>query len=142
VLSPANRKLRMRLELVRERMRRIRRGRIGSASRDSNTKKAANRTSDPPPNANVWTDTHPYRVASMMANVPSIRASVTMTEPATSTPPRRPSPMFSVIRRRPSMKVSTPTGTLMKKIQCHERAWVNTPPTSRPIDPPPTATKM
>ena len=33
-------------------------------------------------------------------------------------------------------------GTLMTKIQCQFRAWVRTPPTSSPMDPPPTATKM
>ncbi len=32
-------------------------------------------------------------------------------------------------------------GTLITKIQCQLTAWVSRPPTSRPIDPPPTATK-
>ncbi|MEJ7715632.1 MAG: hypothetical protein WKF40_08000 [Thermoleophilaceae bacterium] len=37
--------------------------------------------------------------------------------------------------------VATPTGTLMKKIQCQLIASVSTPPASRPIDPPAEATK-
>ena len=78
----------------------------------------------------------------MMAKMPSISATVIMIEPVTSTPLRMPRPTFSLIRARPSRKVAIPMGTLMKKIQCQERDWVSTPPTSRPIEPPPTATKM
>ena len=42
----------------------------------------------------------------------------------------------SLIRARPSTKVSAPIGTLMKKIQCQLTAWVSTPPASSPIEPP------
>ena len=37
--------------------------------------------------------------------------------------------------------VAMPMGTFTKKIQCQDRAWVSTPPASRPTEPPPTATK-
>ncbi len=40
------------------------------------------------------------------------------------------------------MTVTTPMGTLMKKIQCQLMVWVKTPPKRSPIEPPPTATKM
>ena len=74
--------------------------------------------------------------------MPSMSDSVISTDPTTSTPVRMPSPTFSTIRARPATKVKTPIGTLMKKIQCQLRAWVRMPPTSRPMEPPPTATKM
>ena len=136
------RKARSTLELTKVGILRMRSGRMGLASRDSSSTKPASSRSDAAPKASVCTETHPYWVASMMAKTPSMRASVTITEPVTSTPLRMPSPTFSRIRARPSRKVTTPMGTLMKKIQCQDRVWVSTPPTNRPIEPPPTATKM
>ena len=41
-----------------------------------------------------------------------------------SNPARNPIPMFSSISAEPAMKVATPMGMLMKKIQCQLRAWV------------------
>ena len=72
----------------------------------------------------------------------SIRAAVTVIEPSQSTPLSRPMPSLSSSSARPSSSVITPTGMLMKKIQCQLTASVTTPPTSNPIEPPPTATKM
>ena len=40
----------------------------------------------------------------------------------------------------PNTNAATPIGRLMKKIQCQLNAWVSTPPTRRPIEPPAEAT--
>ena len=58
---------RMTLDRVRVRIRRIRRGMIGLARRDSRTKKATSSANDAPPKPRVWADTHPYWVAVEMA---------------------------------------------------------------------------
>jgi len=42
----------------------------------------------------------------------------------------------------PSRIAIIPTGTLMKKIQCHERYWVSTPPMVGPIAVPSAAAVM
>ena len=49
-------------------------------------------------------------------------------------------PGLGSISRRASTPVTTPTGRLMKKIQCQLIRSVSTPPESRPIDPPAEAT--
>ena len=50
-------------------------------------------------------------------------------------------PGWRGIRIEARAKVASPIGTLMKKIQCQLTAWVSTPPTSNPIEPPAEATK-
>ncbi len=51
-------------------------------------------------------------------------------------------PSPSSTRRSANSAVATPIGRLTKKIQCQLMASVSTPPTSRPIEPPATATKV
>ena len=74
--------------------------------------------------------------------MPITRETVIRIEPRTSSPSRTPRPWFSLIKIPPRMNVTIPMGTLMTKIQCQFTAWVKMPPTSRPMDPPPTATNM
>ena len=71
----------------------------------------------------------------------TITETVTSVEPSQSTPSLMPRPTLSTRRTEPAISVAMPTGTFTKKIQCHDRTWVSTPPASRPIEPPPTATK-
>jgi hypothetical protein len=72
--------------------------------------------------------------------MPATSAAVISAAPATSAPWPNPGPVSLSSRRRPSTPVATPTGMLMKKIQCQLIAWVSTPPASRPIEPPAEAT--
>ncbi len=72
--------------------------------------------------------------------MPTMRDSVTNTDPTTSTPCLMPRPTFSTTKMRPRISVAMPIGTFTKKIQCQLSACVSTPPTSSPMEPPPTAT--
>ncbi len=51
-----------------------------------------------------------------------------------------PMPGASSTRRTARIPTTTPSGTLIAKIQCHETS-VRMPPSSRPMDPPAEATK-
>jgi hypothetical protein len=66
---------------------------------------------------------------------------VTSTAPSTSAPPPNPMPSSFSIRRVASTAVTIAIGMFTKKIQCQLIDCVRTPPTSRPTDPPPEATK-
>ena len=51
-------------------------------------------------------------------------------------------PTFSTMKNWPRISVAIPIGTFTKKIQCQVNVCVSTPPIRRPMEPPPTATKM
>ena len=72
----------------------------------------------------------------------ALTSAVISAAPGTSAPPRQPAPRSLPRTRRAAAAVPMPTGTLTKKIQCQLIAWVSTPPTIRPIEPPATATKV
>ena len=71
----------------------------------------------------------------------SISAQVTRTAPGTSSfvDPRTTSSAGSTARV--ASRTARPTGTLTRKIQCHDSVPVRTPPSSTPTAPPPDITK-
>jgi hypothetical protein len=69
-------------------------------------------------------------------------AAVMSAEPSTSMSRPIPRPVFSVIHLRPSRTVTTPMGTLTKKIQCQLSVSVITPPAISPSDAPPETTSV
>ena len=90
----------------------------------------------------MWADPHPYDVEVTIAYAPIIIAPVTSTDPSTSTSRPSPSPLFSRTHTRANRNVSTPIGTLMKKIQCQSIDWVISPPAISPIEAPLETTNM
>ena len=72
----------------------------------------------------------------------SISPTVTSVAPPMSTPAAIPDPSFSSMMSDGQGERATPTGQLMKKIQCQLSAWVRIPPRRSPTEPPPIATTM
>ncbi len=68
--------------------------------------------------------------------MPSISPEVISTAPATSAPADRPIPRSAGSARTASAMVSTPIGTLMKKIHGQSKASVSTPPRTWPREAP------
>src|SRR5262249_16525232 len=69
-------------------------------------------------------------------------AAVISAAPAMSMPCRSPRPSFSRMSHAPSAMVTSPIGTLMKKIQCQLAHWIRNPPARRPSEPPPAITSV
>jgi len=121
------------LDPLRLRSRRTDSGIIGLRTRNSVATKAASRAAEAAPN---------HGLDLTIAYTPTISAAVTRSAPRTSTPSRRPMPSDSSISARPSTQVTTPIGTLMKKIQCQPIELTIAPPSSSPSVPPLTATNV
>ena len=62
--------------------------------------------------------------------------------PVRSKPVRVPCPAIAGMTFAPRRTATIPTGTLMRKIQCHERYWVRTPPMVGPSAIPSAANVM
>ncbi len=117
-------------------------GSNGARAVHCRTTNPASSTTAAPPLSSVCGEPQPYRVVPAMAKTPSIRPLVTRTAPAASAPARRPMPGSSASTNQPAATAATPNGTLTKKIQCQLRAWVSTPPSTRPSDAPPAPVKL
>ena len=113
--------------------RRGRSGRVAVAWRA--TKPPINASANRPP-PTVTASAQPRSWAPTIVATASIRPAVTSTPPRASAPRRRPMPAWSGRTRWARTAAARPIGTLTKKTQCHDVAWVRRPPRTRPIDPP------
>ena len=113
----------------------------GFATRDWRRTKTTSSAAASTSPAIVRGSTQPHSVICRIVKTPSISAAVTRAAPGKSAPCSSPSPSGLSTRRSASQPTSTPIGRLMTKMKCQEIAWVRTPPSSRPIEPPAEATK-
>ena len=88
----------------------------------------------------VRSEVQPCSVMPRIVYTPSITPAVSSTAPGMSAPAPTPMPGLGLDQPQASTPVITPTGRLMRKIQCQLMRSVRTPPESRPIDPPAEAT--
>ena len=124
---------------LRERNRRS--GISGFAIRAWRATNAVMSATPAPPSASVCVEPQPCSATPRIAYTPSISPAVSSTAPRRSAPWPMPIPLWSSISRSAKNAVATPTGMLMKKIQCQLIASVSAPPARRPIEPPAEATK-
>ncbi len=120
----------------------MRRGRIGVFASAWRTTNAASKPTATAPKPSVRTEPSPKSDDWTIVYTPSISATVTSTAPTTSTPFSIPIPRSDASRRNESAAVTTPIGTLTKKIQCQLTAWVMSPPARSPIAAPADAMKL
>ena len=124
------------------RLRRTRGGINGVGALDSTMTNSTANTMAPNKVPMVAGDPQPAFPALTMAYTARVGAAVTSTAPSRSAPAPNPKPGWRSISLRPITRATTPTGTLMKKIQCQFSRVRIDPPTTRPRETPPMATKV